>query len=162
LYADPLDAPRYGDDDDKTHLDTIVDDAGEQAGEYIEQEELRTAVRAAVGRMKHDAARRTIEAYYFEGENTEQQASVAGVTPAEISNRLHRGYRELYHDPELRQWAVDYEYTNIYRHKGVRAFKSSFSSVVEDIVLQAEEVALQAEERQNKRAALADVLGSLV
>lgn len=162
LYADPLDAPLYRDDDDTTLLDTIADDAGEQAGEHVEQEELRTAVRAAVGRMKHDAARRTIEAYYFEGKNTEQQASVAGVTPGEISNRLFRGYRELYHDPELHSWAVDYEYTNPYRHKGVRAFKSSRSSVVEDIVLQAEAMVVKVEEQQSKRAALYEALGSLV
>ena len=160
LYADPLDAPLYGDGHNTTLLDSMA--APEDNENTIEQEELRAAVHAAVGRMKNDAARRTIEACYFAGTSTAQQAEAEDTSQQNINERLHKGYRELYHDPELHSWAVDYEYTNLHRHKGVRAFKSSRSSVVEDIVLQAEDIVVKVEERQNKRAALYEALGSLV
>jgi RNA polymerase sigma factor (sigma-70 family) len=150
--AAPLDAPILDDGHEAVNLiDTLVSPEDDVT---IERDELQSAVRAAVGRMKHKAARSAIESYYFEGVTESQQAEAEGVSRALIDSRLSRGYRELYNDPELHRWAVDYEYTNLYRHKGVQAFNTSFSSVVEDIVL-------QAEEHHNRQAALADVLGPL-
>lgn len=153
VNAISLDAPLYKDSDNITILNTLAVPGEEE--NPIEREELCAAVRAAVARMKHGAARRTVEAYHFEGMSEAQQAEAEGVSEQSISNRLYRGYRELYNDPELQRWAVDYTYTNLYRTKGIRAFNTSFSSVVEDIVI-------QAEEQKSKRTALYEVLGSLV
>jgi RNA polymerase sigma factor (sigma-70 family) len=154
LEALSLDTPLYDDErDENTLRDTLT--APESDDDPIERDELKNAVRAAVGRIKNDTARRTIEAYHFEGINEAQQAETEGVSKARIGQRLFTGYRELYNDLELYRWAVDYDYADFYRHKGITAFNSSFSSVVEDIVL-------QAEEQHRRRAALSDALGDLM
>ena len=153
--ASALDAPivKYG-EDGATLLDTIAVPT-EYPEENVEREELQAAVRAAVGRVEHAAARSAIEACYWQGKTLEQIAERNGVSSQHVSYLIYRGYRTLYNDPELQQWAIDYDYVNLHRHKGVKAFKTSFSSVVEDIVL-------QAEERYERRDALVDVLGSLL
>jgi RNA polymerase sigma factor (sigma-70 family) len=153
LYASSLDAPLIDDSEDITLLDTLA--APEEKDNPLERNELREAVRSAVERMKHDDARRAIEAYYWEGKTEEQIGEAGNVTKQNISNLLYRGYRELYNDTKLRRWAVDYDYIDIYRRKSYKAFNTSFSSVVEDIII-------QAEEKQSKIAALKEMLGSLI
>jgi RNA polymerase sporulation-specific sigma factor len=149
----PLDAPLNDDEADSATLgDTI---AAKEQPDRLEDKELSEAVRAAVGRIRNDNDRSAIEAYYWDGKTEGQIAEDCGVTGGAIGDRLYRGYRSLRRDSTLLKWVVDYGYTNFYRHKGVRAFHNTFSSVVEDIII-------QAEERDEKRAALADVLGSLL
>jgi RNA polymerase sigma factor (sigma-70 family) len=132
--ADSLDVPLFDDDNNETTLrDTLT--APEEDDIPIEREELQAAVRAAVSRMRNKTNRCAIEEYYWEGKTERQIAESSGVSCAAIGARLYNGYRELRRDITLRKWAVDYGVDNIYRHKGVRAFKSSFTSVVEDIVL---------------------------
>ena len=157
--ATSLDAPLYSDNDELTLLDTLVDNEAEDINGRIEREELKAAVRSAVGRIRNNKNRRAIEAYYFLEKSTEQQAEEDGVSVQNISKRLNKGHLELYRDAKLSRWAVDYEHTNIYRYKGVRSFKSSFSSVVEDIIIQAEE---RQTERNKKRVALQEILGTLM
>ncbi|GHV17784.1 hypothetical protein FACS189425_04810 [Clostridia bacterium] len=153
ITATSLDAPLNADEADGTRrVDTIA--SQEPDDDPLERDELQRAVRAAVERMKHEAARRTIEAHYFEGKPQTRLAEAEGISDAAIYERITNGCRELYNDRELQKWAVDYDYANVYRKKGVTAFKSSFSSVVEDIVI-------RTDEERRKGAALADVLGSL-
>lgn len=149
-----LDEPIYSGDSDTT-LGDIQISSDEAITEQVELDELQEAVHAAVGRMKPSVNRNAITEHYFKGTPVKSIAEREDVSRATISARLFSGYSELYNDPTLHEWAVDYDFTSLYRHKGVTSFKSSRSSVVEDIVL-------QAEERQSKRAALAEVLGSLV
>jgi len=156
LYgAVSLDTPLDADDADSATLSDII--AAEEEPDRLEDEALRETVRAAVDRIENDKTRGAIEEFYWKGKTEEQIAEDRGVSKQSINDRLHKGYDELKRDKELHQWAVDFGLINVYRHKGVRAFKTSFSSVVEDIVIQAEE-----RYNKNKMKALSDVLGNLL
>ena len=153
IGAISLDAPLFDDQEDITLMDTLT--APEDDENILERDELCGAVRAAVSRMKHKTNRHTVESYHFEGINESQLAEAEGTSAKNISRRLYKGYLELSRDPELRKWAVDYEYINPHCRKGVKAFNSSFSSVVEDFIL-------QAEEKATTKSALYEALGSLI
>jgi RNA polymerase sigma factor (sigma-70 family) len=151
--AAPLHTPANADDPGGATLgDTIAADEGP---DRLEAEELREAVRAAVARMKGGVDRDTIEARYWQGMTVEQIADGSGITAGAVHERLRKGYGTLRKDRALRMWAVDYGAMNLHRRKGARAFNVTFTSVVEDAVFKAEELA-------EAKAALSNILGELL
>ena len=97
------------------------------------EDEIVQTVRAAIAALPEDQ-REVTRLHDLEGityRNCEQRLNLAQGEARGISRRAHR---HLWKNKKLRALTLDQE-TAYHRHKGVEAFHSSGSSVVEDIVL---------------------------
>ena len=114
--------------DDITLLDTLASgDAGPL--EQTELADTRRRVRASVDRLPQLQAE-VLRRRWFEGTPFADIAEACGVGYAKAC-LLHKNALERL----ARDWRLLDLQTQYHRHKGVRAFRSSWSSVVEDAVL---------------------------
>ena len=119
-----LDAP-IGEDEEITLLDTLQDDACISDDEIVERIALSDMLHAALNRLPADEERAIRWRYLDEMPLEEVEARVA-----DARNCIRRGKDHLRRDYRLRR-----EYEDCYRTKGLKAFLSTHSSVVEDEVL---------------------------
>ena len=131
-YKLPLDAP-LRDGDTMTLADVLEDDTLPGMTDELEREELQRDVREAVARLPFGDDE-IMRRYYFEGASIKALADERGVTACRIQQRKLDALERLRSDQRLQEYAE----INFYRHKGVKAFRESGSSVVEDLVLQME------------------------
>lgn len=136
LYAVPLDAPAYSNDDgysDVSLLDTLPDASIVPDDDRVLSREIVETVNAAVDALPEDcaAAVRSVE---LEGRSQAKTAAAMGITPEAVRRLIAKGIRDLRKDKRIRLLALDQE-TRFHAHKGVQAFYSSGSSVVEDAVI---------------------------
>lgn len=113
------------DDENSSLYDLIADTSAESPEESACRADEIEAVRAAVNDLEEDA-RTLIRRVYFDGE----------IWPQEISKRrrLKAALRALSRNKRLIN-LLDDVFSLAYRHKGITAFNSSWSSAVEDAVL---------------------------
>lgn len=111
-----------------TLMDTLEDDTLPGVADRLELEDLRREVRAAVDKLPQ-CKREIITRHDLEGEPMAAAARACGLPYA--AARQQRGQGLIALSRTLRR----YKPPTYYRYKGVAAFHSSMSSVVEDIVL---------------------------
>lgn len=99
----------------------------------IRSDEAKT-VREAVGELP-DPQRDVVQRFYFDNVLTAEIAQEINLPRPQVEAIRRRALQRLRMTPKVyRLW----DNGDCYRHKGVAAFKSSWSSVVEDLVLQHE------------------------
>lgn len=149
LQTVPMDAPAYR-DDDVTLGETLPDESIIPDDDRQQARELVETVRAAVDALPEDIAP-VVRSVGLLELPVPKAARRMGMPESMIRKLYGRGLRQLRKSPSLRALSdLDLE-TPFHAHKGVTAFLSSGSSVVEDIVerrLRWEEE-LYAEELQN-------------
>ncbi len=119
-----IDAPIGGDDDELTLADTLEDKTLPGMTDAIELTELQEDVRAAIDRLP-PAQAEIVRLHDLQGVPLHK----IGTTYTRQAHKIAMNHlRKDYH---LRAYAPYYT-----RHKGLSAFKTSFSSVVEDAVIQ--------------------------
>ncbi len=128
-----LDAPIGAEGDTLTLADTVEDDSLPSATDNLEAQDVRREVRQAVAALPDQQAY-VIRENYFTGRTLQQIADGEGLSIARVQAIKTRAFRDLRRNQRLRLYMPDY-----YRHKGVTAFFSSRTSVVEDAVLRIEE-----------------------
>lgn len=125
-HTDSLDAPLPG-TEDLILADTIPD---ESAANPFEQAELRQDVDRALHRLP-DSIAAIIRLHDLEGLTLEEAAARVGHALPAARNLRRVGFRQLRQDRGLRAW---HEPVRL-RYKGVQAFRSDWTSVVEAEVI---------------------------
>ena len=135
-----LDVPAYaGEDCDVSLLETIPDESNPDMYETVLQAETVRIVREAVDDLPEDQ-RDVIRLHDLEGFTLKQCGERLNLPPGRPAKYVRRdAIKKLVKDKRLRSLALDPE-TRFYAHKGVQAFFSSGSSVVEDAVIRREEL----------------------
>lgn len=137
-----LDAPAYTDDGEPsevTLLETLADPANPDIDGLLLEDEIVKTVRAAVDDLPEDQ-RDVIRLHDLEGFTLKQCGERLNLPPGRPAQYVRRdAIKKLVKDKRLRSLALDPE-TRFYAHKGVQAFFSSGSSVVEDAVIRREEL----------------------
>ncbi|MBR3505330.1 MAG: sigma-70 family RNA polymerase sigma factor [Clostridia bacterium] len=134
LGAVSLNAPLSGDDPDGDTIgDMIADESLPDACEAMQREQTRETVRAAVARLE-GPERAVIEWHELHGLSYGALAAETGEAAEALKRAGRRGMNHLRQDMALRAYWLDLQ-TNFYARKGVRAFNTSWSSVVEDAAL---------------------------
>ena len=134
LGAVSLSAPLSDDElDGDTIGDMIADESLPDACDTMEQRETCRAVRAAVERLPA-SERAVIEGHELDELGYDALASKTGETAQALKQNERRGMYHLRQDMALRAYWLDLQ-TNFYARKGIRAFNTSWSSVVEDAAL---------------------------
>lgn len=132
-----LDAPLSAEDGDGTLQDIVADTSLVPVEEQAVMEDTRRRVQEALNRLpKQDAE--LLHRVYWRGQSLRRAARALGLDYGFAYRRQRRALVALRKDVRLLR-LVD-EQTGFYRHKGVTAFNSSFSSTVEDAVARREEV----------------------
>ena len=130
-----LDAPAYRDDDETMLLETLADEqTGEVDAALIEDETAR-AVRRFLADMTDRESADAIRLHWLCGMSYKAVSEQMNVPCAGVQNMIRRGFRELMRNRHVRIWYSLDELTRFHAHKGVNAFHSSGSSVVEDAVM---------------------------
>lgn len=132
-----LDAPLSVDDPEgMTFLDTLPDDSLPDIDAGALLDDLQKQVREAVGRLKHERQRRTVELCDLEGKTLREAAEGFGVSVERARKLRQDAFRQLRQDKRLRTLADDLdERTRFHAHKGVRAFNRDWTSVTEGAAL---------------------------
>lgn len=117
--------------EDLSLVDTIPDANQVDEDEELFQEDIRRDVRAAVDRLGAQEAQ-VIRSYYLGGASTEAIGRRMGVDKAKVGRLRAKGIHTMRHDWRLQRLVKE---ACCWRHKGVTAFNSSWSSVVEDTVM---------------------------
>lgn len=128
-----LDAPIGEEGDTMTLADTVEDDSLPGFTDNLEAQDVRQEVRRAVDALP-DPQAHIVRENYFTGRTLQQIADGVGLSVARVQAIKTQAFRGLRKDRRLWQYMPDY-----YRHKGITAFNTSFSSVVEDAVIRIEE-----------------------
>lgn len=133
-----LDAPAYSDDDcDETLLDTVADPDAVDALDALLDDELVESVRKAVESLP-EPLRTVTQRHDLECATWAQCGREMRVQAREARRLGGKALQALRKDRRIRALA-DFELeTRYHAHKGVKAFYTSFSSVVEDAVLSRE------------------------
>lgn len=147
----PLDAPIDQDNPDSATLSEVV--ADENAINPIDacaDADLIEQVREAVNELP-PATQEAIRRVYFDGERR----------PADLAARktIQKGLHLLYRNKRMRALRDQYE-SACYRNKGVRGFATSWSSVVEDAVIQREKWTAELERIRAETKQLIEQLGN--
>lgn len=129
-----LDAP-LPNNPDLTLGDKLEDDTLPGMTDDLELEELQRDVREAVDRLPPGWAA-IVRHFYYEDLTLQSIADIRGLSRQWTYKMKASAIKALRKDPALK----DYEDMNYHRHKGVRGYLSSGSSVVEDIVLNREAI----------------------
>lgn len=131
-----LDAPAYTDDGEPseiTLLETLADPTNPDMDGLLQEDEIVRTVRAAVDDLPED--QRTVTRLHdLEGNPYTKCDELLALNTGESRRINGRALRQLRKDKRLRALALDQE-TAYHRFKGVNAFHSSMSSVVEDLVI---------------------------
>ncbi len=129
-----LDTPIGGDAQDLTIGDTIPDEyaalAFEDAENAHDNQLLRKALDTALDRLPY-GMRDTIRLHDLDGLTLQEAADRQGVHRNTAQQWRRTGFNRLRKRQDLRSLYIP----NYHRHKGLAAFKSSWSSVVEDIAI---------------------------
>jgi len=129
-----LDAPISADTEDLTLADTIPDESAalalESAEDALENQQLRARINAALNSLPDDIAI-TIRLHDLDGMSLQEAADRQGIHRNTAQTRRRTGFNCLRKRQDLREWHSP----NYHRHKGLAAFKTSWSSVVEDEVI---------------------------
>lgn len=129
-----LDAPIGGDTEDLTLADTIPDESAAQAIENAENsldnQRLREALNAALEGLPDEMAT-TIRLHDLDGLTLQEAADMQGVHCNTAQQWRRNGFNRLRRHSGLRAWYTP----NYHRRKSLAAFKTSWSSVVEDEVI---------------------------
>lgn len=133
FFVGSLDAPAYDEDDPTTLMETLTDESAPQSDEFIISDETARIVREAVAGLDSADMREAVKEHFLNGRTYQAIAEDQGCAPSMIRNRCNNGLRRLRQDYSIRQ-LIDLE-TRYIAHKGVTAFLSSQTSVVEDAVL---------------------------
>lgn len=131
-----LDAPAYTDDGEPsevTLLETLADPTNPDMDGLLLEDEIVKMVRAAVDDLPEDQ-RDVTRLHDLEGNPYTKCDELLALNTGESRRISGRALRQLRKDKRLRALALDQETTFI-RYKGVSAFHSSGSSVVEDVAL---------------------------
>lgn len=131
LRAVSLDEP-ISDDDDVTRLDNLADESLPAADDGIIMDERRAAVRAAMSRLE-PSRREVVQRYDLRGQSLAGAGECMGMTPIQAGTLRMKALRDMRRDWRLKQ-ALDQD-TNFYRHKGVSAFNTDWTSVTEAAAL---------------------------
>ena len=138
--AESLDRPISADDASGDTLASLLADDGLPASdEGLLRTEVVREVRAAVEALPEDI-RETVRRVRLNGETCHGVAMEQGKTPGQVSALCRKAERQLYRNKRLRALADIDERTHYYAHKGVTAFQSDHTSVVEAAVLWREQV----------------------
>lgn len=133
LQTVPLDAPAYRDIDDVTLSETLPDESIIPDDDRLQACEIVRTVRAAVDALPEDVAP-TVRAVGLQELSRAAAAQKMGISDAEVRKRYRRGLNGLRSNKDIRALhELDLE-TPFHARKGVKAFFSSGSSIVEDIV----------------------------
>ena len=127
-----LDEPGMG-EDTRPLKDKLVDDSLPGPTDAMELDELQRDVREAVDKLPRVEGE-IVRDHYLEGVPIREIAEERGVTVGRIQQRKLEALERLRSDQRMKEYAE----INFHQHKGVRGFKSSGSSVVEDLVLRIE------------------------
>lgn len=129
-----LDVPISGDTEDLTLADTIPDEnaalALESAEDALEKQQLRALIDDALDSLPDDIAV-TIRLHDLDGLPLQEAADRQGIHRNTAQQRRRTGFNRLRKRQDLRNWYIP----NYHRHKGLAAFRSTWSSVVEDEVI---------------------------
>lgn len=126
---DSIDEPGKG-EDTRPLKDLLEDTTLPGMTDELELDELQKDVRKAVSKLP-DSDEEIIRRHYLEGEPIKTLADQRGVTSSWIQAKKLTALEQLSKDERMKEYAE----ISFHRHKGVRAFRSSQSSVVEDAVL---------------------------
>lgn len=139
-----LDAPigSDGEGDTRTLCDKLEDDMLPGMTDALELEDLQHDVREAVDRLPSSRAE-VIRQHYLQGMPLQEIAFAQGVNTQRIQQKKAQGLKLLRRDRALKDYNA-----SCFRHKGVKGFNESWSSVVEDAVLQREAMKERLEARE--------------
>lgn len=135
------------DGNDTDRLELIEDTSLAPADESIITEDISAAVHNAVDAIQNATTREAIRFVYLEGNSHAQAARRLGIKPETVGGHLNRGRQAMRRNGRLKREIGLDEETRFHAHKGVSAFISTGSSVVEDAVLWREEQRRKAEKR---------------
>lgn len=129
-----LDSPVGGDDPDLLLIDAMADPADpyEQAERDIYNQQLRSALDEAMGKLT-GRMEETLRRYYYDGLTLTQAAETMGCSMQYCQQQKNAGLRKLRRDRRLEQFIDDR--TDWIRPSGVRRFRETGMSSVEEIVL---------------------------
>lgn len=116
---------------DLTIVDTIPDDSLTDEDAAILRDDVQRLVHAAIDCLKQQEAT-VIRASFLEGVPYGVISQRLGVSETRVGYLRHRGLQKMQDNQCLRQLVDD---ACCWKRKGVRAFRSNWSSVVEDAVL---------------------------
>jgi RNA polymerase sigma factor (sigma-70 family) len=129
-----MDAPIGAEGDTLTLADTVEDDSLPEITESLEAQDMRREVWQAVDALPDQQAH-VISENYFTSRTLQQIADGEGLSVSRVQAIKTKAFRGLRRNRTIRNLYNDCAYF----HKGLTAFKTSFSSVVEDAVLKIEE-----------------------
>ena len=133
-YKDSMDEPGKG-EDPRPLKDKLEDDQLPGMTDDMELAELQRDVREAVAKLPR-AEGEIVRDHYLEGTSIREIADERGVTVGRIQQRKLDALERLRADQRMKEYAE----ISFHRHKGVKGFRSSGSSVVEDAVLRLEAI----------------------
>lgn len=153
INAVSLNEPVMDADGNETdRLEMIEDTSLSPADEGVISEEIRAAVRKAVDAIPNENTRNAVRLVYLEGNSHIQAAQRLGMTPEAVGGYLSRGKQAMRRNGRLKREIELDEETRFHAHKGVSAFLSTGSSVVEDAVLWREEQRYKAARERFKKS----------
>ena len=153
INAVSLNEPVTDSDGNETdRLEMIEDTSLAPADECIISGELRAAVHKAVDAIPNENARQAVRFVYLEGNSHAQAAQRLGMKPEAIGSYLSRGKQEMRRNGKLKREIGLDEETRFHAHKGVAAFISTGTSIVEDLVLWREDQRYKAAREQLKKS----------
>ena len=132
LHTVSLDEPLSDEEGAETRLDNLADGSIPDASSGLVEAERAATIRAAVDGLatkRSEAIRR----YYLEGQSLGETGAALGISLEGVRQARNRGLRDLRKDWRLRR-LLDEE-THFYRHKGVTAFNTDWTSVTESAAL---------------------------
>ena len=125
----PLESPIAGESEDLTLMNTLADETLPEPAEALIADDLRRDIRQAVEELPQEQGT-VIRQRYFQGDTFVTISKRLGVSGSRVGAIHGEALRRMRRNRRLREYDPGY-----YRHKGVTAFHSSFSSVVEDAVI---------------------------
>lgn len=132
-----LDAP-ISDAGEDTIGALVADDNAPELDAALLQGELVQAVREAVGAIREDLPRAAVRCVYLKEMSYAETSEALGVHQKAISGLIQKGKEQMRR--RLIRTAPDLDWiTKFHAHKGVQAFQSDMTSVVEAAVLWREE-----------------------
>lgn len=133
-----LDAPKF-DDEETTVIETVPDETPVDFDENLNSEEDARRIREAVDSLEDESQRKAVIERYFVGQTQKDIAEAWGVELKFIKNCISAAFRRLARDRRIvaiyRERNPLDEVTRFHAHKGLNAFFSSRSSLVEDAVI---------------------------
>lgn len=136
------------DDGDTTLLSMIRSDSAEaefdEVVEQLDNARIVDTVRKCMQKLK-PSERDVLLQIYIQQRKRKEIANLYGVSPQRVNQIHNRALRRLRTMPAVRKIKMDNYldlYTRFYKCKSYKAFNTSFSSVVEDLVLSRERVQL--------------------